>query len=415
MVFSQETFNLEKGSNQKSKAKYDKAKNHVLNCIKNKSFGFIEDLYSKNYNEIFSTVNKLKKFDNVIFLGTGGSSLGGKTLVSLVTNFFLNISKPKIYFIENVDSSSILGLLKNINLDRTACVVISKSGETIETISQFFLILNQFEKKKISIKKKFFVITEDKESSLKDIQEEKKLYFLNHPDSIGGRFSVFSVVGLLPASLVNFNIKKFCSGAKDFLSEIEHGKKFDYFFLPIFNLIKLYEKGVNMSIIMPYSDSLQNLSFWYRQLWAESIGKDGKGITPINSLGTVDQHSQLQLYLDGPRDKFFTIIGERKRKKGAKIDCRYSKNKTYTNLHKKSLDTLLEAEMMATIQTIKNKNLPIRVLILKSLNEKQMGSLMMFFFIETIFSCFLLDLNPFDQPAVEEGKKLTKELLKKRK
>ena len=156
MIFSQKTFNLDKASNQKSKAKYDKVKHHILDCIKKKSFGFIEDVYSKNYNEIFSTVNKLKKFDNVLFLGTGGSSLGGKTLVSLVKNYFLDNTKPKIYFIENVDSSSILGLLGNINLDKTACVVISKSGETIETISQFFLILNQFEKKKISIKKKIF-------------------------------------------------------------------------------------------------------------------------------------------------------------------------------------------------------------------------------------------------------------------
>ena len=413
MNFSQETFNLEKCSNQKSKAKYDKIKNHILKCIKNNSFGFISDLYSKNYNEIFSTVNKLKKFDNVLFLGTGGSSLGGKTIVSLVNNYFLNNTKPKIYFIENVDSSSILGLLKNIKLNRTACVVTSKSGETIETISQFFLILNQFEKKKISIKKKFFIITEDKESSLKDIQEEKNLFFLNHPKSIGGRFSVFSIVGLLPASLVNFNIKKFCDGAKDFLREIKYSKKFDYFFYPIFNLIKLNEKGVNMSIMMPYSDSLNNLSLWYRQLWAESTGKKGKGITPINSLGTVDQHSQLQLYLDGPRDKFFTIIGEKKTKKSVKINCIYSKNKIYENLHNKSLDTLLEAEMMSTIETIKNKNLPTRVLILKSLKEKDMGSLMMFFFIETIFCCFLLDLDPFDQPAIEEGKKLTREFLKK--
>ncbi len=413
MIFSQETFNLEKNSNQKNKAKYEATKKYLLNCIKKQTFGFLEDLYSKNYNEIFNAVDKLKNFDHVLFLGTGGSSLGGKTLVSLISNYFLNNTKPKVYFIENIDSSSILGLLENINLERTACVVTSKSGETIETISQFFFISNKFENKKISIKNRFFIITEDKESSLKDIQEEKKLNFMSHPNSIGGRFSVFSIVGLLPALLVNFNIKNFCDGAKLFLDEIKDSRRFDHFFFPIFNLIKLSEEGVNMSIIMPYSDSLSNLSLWYRQLWAESIGKNGRGITPINSLGTVDQHSQLQLYLDGPKDKFFTIIGEKRRKRSKKINCSYTKHKIYKNLHQKSLDTLLEAEMMATIQTIKNKNLPTRVLILNSLNENDMGSLMMFFFIETIFSCFLLNLNPFDQPAVEEGKKLTKEFLRK--
>ena len=167
-----------------------------------------------------------------------------------------------------------------------------------------------------------------------------------------------------------------------------------------------------MSIVMPYHDSLNNLSFWYRQLWAESIGKKGKGITPVNALGTVDQHSQLQLYLDGPKDKFFTFIEKARDNSVIKLDCRYSKSKTFQDLHQKSLEELLNAEMNATIKTISNKKIPIRRITLESYNEKYIGSLMMFFFIETIFSCFLLEVNPFDQPAVEEGKKLTKRFLK---
>ncbi len=412
MTFSQEAFNLELTNNQIKDKKYIYAKEKVLECIKKRSFGFIKDLYKKDFKEISKLVQKLKKFENVIFLGTGGSSLGGKTLVSLINNHLYNITKPKVFFLENIDSSSIVGLLENINLKRTACVVTSKSGETIETISQFFFISNNYKKNKISIKKRFFVITEDKKSSLKEIQEEEKLSFHIHPNSIGGRYSVFSIVGLLPANLVNFDVKSFCNGAKLFLKEIERSKNFDYYFLPILNLIKLHKKGINMSIIMPYSDSLNNLSLWYRQLWAESIGKNGKGITPINSLGTVDQHSQLQLYLDGPKDKFFTIIGKKEQKKYRKMDCSYSKNKAYDSLHNKSLEKLLNSEMNATIQTIKKKKIPIRVLILNSLSEKPLGSLMMFFFIETILSCYLFDVNPFDQPAVEEGKRLTKEFLK---
>ncbi len=413
MIFSQETFNLENLSGQKIYKNYEKQKKYLIKCIKSKSFGFIDDLYKKDYSEIIKLASGLKGFDNILFLGTGGSSLGGKTLVSVINNCFYNKTRPNIYFIENVDSSSIFGLLKNINLNSTACVVTSKSGETIETISQFFYVSNIFKKKKISLKKKFFIITEDKQSSLKEIQEENNFDLIIHPDSIGGRYSVFSIVGLLPASIVNFNIKNFCDGAKDFLEEIKKSKNFDYFFLPIYKLNRLYKKGINMSVIMPYSDSLYNMSFWYRQLWAESIGKEGKGITPIDSLGTVDQHSQLQLYLDGPKDKFFTIIGKKKDKKDIKINCQYSKSKIYKELHNKSLDSLLEAEMRATIQTMRNKKLPTRVIILESLNEKYIGSLMMFFFIETIFSCFLLDLDPFDQPAVEEGKKLTKIFLRK--
>ena len=412
MIFLQETFNLEKKVKKTQKQKYTKSKIKILELIKKKSFGFIQDLHQKDFSDISQFSEKLQKFENVLFLGTGGSSLGGKTLVSLMDNIFINATRPRVFFVENVDSSSIHGLLQNIDLRKSACVVTSKSGETIETIAQFFFVFNEFKKKKISIKKKFFVITEDKQSTLKEIQESKRLNFYPHPTDIGGRYSVFSIVGLIPAITNGFDIKSFCNGGKHFLKEIETEKNFDYYFTPISNLIDLQKKGVNMSIIMPYHDSLNNLSFWYRQLWAESIGKEGRGITPLNALGTVDQHSQLQLYLDGPRDKFFTFIGKAKEKRVAKLDCSYSKSKIFRDLHQKSLEELLNAEMNATIKTISNKKIPVRRITLKSFNEKFIGSLMMFFFIETIFSCFLLQVNPFDQPAVEEGKKLTKRFLK---
>ena len=412
MIFLQETLNLDKKIKKNQKQKYLLSKTKILESIKNKSFGFIKDLYNKDFSDISKFSEKLKQFENILFLGTGGSSLGGKTLVSFMDNTFINITKPRVFFVENVDSSSIHDLLQNIDLKKSACVVTSKSGETIETISQFFFVYNEFKKKKISIKKRFFIITEEKKSTLKEIQESEKLDFYPHPIDIGGRYSVFSIVGLIPAKTTGFNIKNFCNGGKSFLKEIVNENKFDYYFTPISDLICLQKKGVNMSILMPYHDSLNNLSFWYRQLWAESIGKDGKGITPINALGTVDQHSQLQLYLDGPRDKFFTFIGKAKDKKIAKIDCSYSKSKIFHDLHQKSLEVLLNAEMNATIKTISNKKIPVRRITLKSYNEEFIGSLMMFFFIETIFSCFLLNVNPFDQPAVEEGKKLTKRFLK---
>ena len=412
MIFLQETFNLEKKVKKTQKQKYTKSKIKILELIKKKSFGFIQDLHQKDFSDIYQFSEKLQKFENVLFLGTGGSSLGGKTLVSLMDNIFINATRPRVFFVENIDSSSIHGLLQNIDLKNSACVVTSKSGETIETIAQFFFVLNEFKKKKISIKKRFFIITEDKESTLKEIQESENLDFYPHPIDIGGRYSVFSIVGLIPSKTIGFDIKRFCNGGKSFLKEIENENNFDYYFTPISNLIDLKKKGVNMSIVMPYHDLLNNLSFWYRQLWAESIGKKGKGITPVNALGTVDQHSQLQLYLDGPKDKFFTFIEKARDKSVRKLDCHYSKSKTFQDLHQKSLEELLNAEMNATIKTISNKKIPIRRITLESYNEKYIGSLMMFFFIETIFSCFLLEVNPFDQPAVEEGKKLTKRFLK---
>ena len=177
-------------------------------------------------------------------------------------------------------------------------------------------------------------------------------------------------------------------------------------------MILLQKKGINISVIMPYIDNLNNLSFWYKQLWAESIGQKEKGTTPVNSLGTVDQHSQLQLFLDGPKDKFYTIIGRKKKKDHSLLDCSYGENKKIKLLHNKSLEILLKAEMDATIKTLENKKLPIRFFELDLLNEECLGSLMMYFFIETILCCYLVDVNPFDQPAVEDGKELTKQNLK---
>ena len=156
MIFLQETFNLEKKVKKTQKQKYTKSKIKILELIKKKSFGFIQDLHQKDFSDIYQFSEKLQKFENVLFLGTGGSSLGGKTLVSLMDNIFINATRPRVFFVENIDSSSIHGLLQNIDLKKSACVVTSKSGETIETIAQFFFVFNEFKKKKNFYKKEIF-------------------------------------------------------------------------------------------------------------------------------------------------------------------------------------------------------------------------------------------------------------------
>ena len=314
MLFSQSSFNLEFFESELKSKDYLSTKEKIFKDISSKSFGFLQDIYSDNLDEIINLAEHLKNFENVLFLGTGGSSLGGKTLVSIKENFFFKDTSPKIYFLENVDEWSISRLTNKINLQNTALVVISKSGETIETLSQFFFLKNEM-KEIHNFKKKVFIITENKKSTLKEIQEEEGLKFYEHKKNIGGRFSVFSLVGLLPASLVGFEISSFREGGKLLLKNlIDDEDFFDNHFSSALSLMILYKKNYNISVFMPYSDRLDNLSFWYRQLWAESIGKNKMGITPVNALGTVDQHSQLQLYLDGPSDKFFTFIFEKKKK-----------------------------------------------------------------------------------------------------
>ena len=412
MLFSQTYFNLEYFKSELKSKDYLSAKKKIYKDISSKSFGFLHDIYSDNLDEIINLSDHLKNFENVLFLGTGGSSLGGKTLVSIKENFFFKDTSPKVYFLENVDEWTIFRLTKKINLQNTALVVISKSGETIETLSQFFFLKNQM-KEIDNFKKKVFIITENKKSTLKEIQEEEGFKFYEHKKNIGGRFSVFSIVGLLPASLVGFNISSFREGGKLFLKNLidDNEDFFDNQFFSSLSLMNLYKKKYNISVFMPYSDRLNNLSFWYRQLWAESIGKNKMGITPVNALGTVDQHSQLQLYLDGPSDKFFTFIFEKQKKTKRNLDCTYGKDKNYGLLHTKSLDDLLIFELKATIETLKQKKKPLRIIELDEINEKVIGSLIMFLFLETIFSCYFINVDPFNQPAVEEGKILTKKFL----
>ena len=412
MLFSQSSFNLEYFESELKSKNYLSTKKKIFKDILSKSFGFLQDIYSDNLDEIINLAQHLRNFENVLFLGTGGSSLGGKTLVSIKENFFFKDTSPKVYFLENVDEWSILKLTNAINLQNTALVVISKSGETIETLSQFFFLKNEM-KEIDNFKKKVFIITENKKSTLKEIQEEEGFKFYEHKKNIGGRFSVFSLVGLLPASLAGFKISNFREGGKLFLESLINDKD-DFFknhFFSALSLMILYKKNYNISVFMPYSDRLDNLSFWYRQLWAESIGKNKIGITPVNALGTVDQHSQLQLYLDGPSDKFFTFIFEKQKESKKKLNCSYGKDKNYRLLHNKSLGNLLIFELKATIETLKQKKRPIRVIELDQINEKAIGSLMMFLFLETIFSCYFINVDPFNQPAVEEGKILTKKFL----
>ena len=411
MLFSQSFFNLHYFESELKSKVYLSTKKKIFKDISSKSFGFLKDIYCDNLGEITKLADHLRNFENVLFLGTGGSSLGGKTLVSIKENFFFKDSSPKIFFLENVDEWSISRLIMKINLQNTALVVISKSGETIETLSQFFFLKNEM-KEIDNFKKKVFIITENKKSTLKEIQEEEGFKFYEHKKNIGGRFSIFSLVGLLPASLAGFEISSFREGGKLFLKNlIDDESFFDNQFFSTLCLMNLYKKNYNISVFMPYSDRLDNLSFWYRQLWAESIGKNRMGITPVNALGTVDQHSQLQLYLDGPSDKFFTFIFEKKKKINKKLDCSYGKDKNFSLLHNRPFENLLIFELRATIETLKQKKAPLRVIELDKINENAIGSLIMFLFLETIFSCYFIDVDPFNQPAVEEGKILTKEFL----
>ena len=389
------------------------SKEKLKNDIKNRTFGFLKNILKKDYKEVNKFSNKLGKFETILILGTGGSSLGGKTLISLADKKNKK-NNTQIFFIENIDQDSITEIIKSINLKKTGLLVISKSGETLETLSQYFFIKEFMKRKKVDFQSRIFILTENKKSTLKKIQEENKFHFINHDKKIGGRYSIFSSVGLIPANVYGLKIKNLCEGGINFIKDLSSNnfEKFDELFLPTLYKYSLLQKNININIFMPYIDKMQNFSYWLRQLWAESVGKNGKGSTLVNALGTVDQHSQLQLYLDGPKDKFFTIIYKKdSEKKSDILKCEIGVEKIFNTLQNKSMKKLMAAEVFATIETIKRKKLPLTTISFNEINEDTIGSLLMYFFLETILFCYMLEVDPFDQPAVEEGKILTKEIL----
>jgi len=370
----------------------------------------------KDIDELRDLVLKVQDdFTDIVVLGTGGSSLGGQAIHALSKGTSLH----RIHFMDNIDPKTFQVLFKKLNLKDTLFIVISKSGSTAETLVQFLTCLQEVQKEVNinAVKNHFIVITEPKTSPLRSLAKSHQMLILDHDPKVGGRFSALSVVGLLPAMIAGLDPMEIREGAArvfDRLLSLDDPSNFGPAIGAALSYALESKKGKTISIMMPYIEELNCFSLWYRQLWAESLGKKGKGTTPVNALGAVDQHSQLQLYLDGPSDKLYTIIVCSMENKGDPLSGEFSKaSKNLKFLSSATMGDLMEAEQRATIDTlIKNKR-PTRVLEIPSLTPDFMGTLMMHFILETIFMADLYGIDPFDQPAVEEGKVLAKKYLEK--
>lgn len=346
-----------------------------------------------------SAAQQFENFEDIIVLGTGGSSLGGKTLYALSEQ-----TTPRLHFIDNIDPHTFKKLFQTINPTTTGVLAISKSGSTIETLCQLLICLQHL--KEVNQQKHFMVVTEPTPNPLRKIAEEHQWKCLDHPTNVGGRYACFSVVGLLPAILAGLNPHAFRGGAQTVLEQ--HLKEdsppaFEGAAMAVY--LENHHKKT-LSVMLPYADQLDSFALWYRQLWAESLGKQGKGSTPIRAMGTVDQHSQLQLYLDGPKDKYFTLLTPQWQGQGASIQ-----SSVVPELQGKTMGDLFAAEQRATYETLVYHKCPTRLITLETLDESSLGALMMHFMIETILTSYLINVNAFDQPAVEQGKKLAREFL----
>ena len=360
-----------------------------LNKILNKKNSVIESL-SKNYKNSYDKklLNKYKKSLNFRVIGMGGSILGTQAIY----DFLRHKIKRKFEFINNLDSS-----LQNKIKKKYTNLIVSKSGNTIETITNVNLIVKK--------KDQNIFITENKKSYLFLLANKLKSEIVHHNNFIGGRYSVLSEVGMLPAELMGLNANNF----RNYNNLIKNKYFLNNLVSNVCSTLYLVKKKKFNSIIINYDEKSNNLFNWYQQLIAESLGKKSKGILPVVSSMPKDNHSVMQLFLDGFKNNFFTIFYV-KENKSFKINNQKILS-SHPYLKNKNLDQIIYAQKKATENVFKKQNIPFRSFEVRKRDEKTLGSLFTFFILETILLGNALNLNPYDQPAVELIKKETKKLL----
>ena len=345
----------------------------------------LSDKYKYSFN--LKKISKLKKFQICRIIGMGGSALGAEAIY----NFLKFKIKKKFIFFNNLRSGMNKKGEKNIlNL------IISKSGNTLETITN----LNT-----LKINRNCIFITENKNNYLRKIAEKLKCEIIEHKNYIGGRYSVLSEVGMLPAELMGLNEKKF----KQFNYLINNKIYINNLIKNVEGILQCIKKRKTNSIILNYDEESQGLFYWYQQLVAESLGKKSKGVLPIVSLMPKDNHSLMQLYLDGPKNNFFTFFAAFNQK-SVKISKSNLLN-SHSYLKNKSVNEIIFAQRLATEKIFKKKKIPFRSFFVKKKNEQTLGELFCFFILETILLGRALKVNPFDQPSVELIKKETRKFL----
>ena len=360
-----------------------------LNSIFKKKNSVLKSL-SKNYNDSYTkkTVKKYSQNSKFRVIGMGGSSLGAQAIYE----FLKRKIKKEFVFIDNLNA-----IKKKDNKKKFTNLIVSKSGNTIETIVNVNILLKKNQDN--------IFITENKKNYLYELAKKLKSEIIHHNNYIGGRYSVLSEVGMLPAELMGLNSSKF----RQFNSLIKNKNFFNSLILNVSSILYFIKNKKYNSIIINYDEKSEKLFQWYQQLVAESLGKNKKGILPIVSLMPKDNHSVMQLYLDGFQNNFFTFFhvmdedSDKIKNNKILISKKYLKNKKVSDI--------IYAQKKATENIFKNKKIPFRSFEIKKRDEKVLGELFCFFILETILLGKMLNLNPYDQPSVELIKKETRKIL----
>jgi glucose-6-phosphate isomerase len=350
-------------------------------------------------------------FDDVLVLATGGSNLGGEALAALAPQ-----AAPRLHFLDNLDPHTLESRLAGLDPARTACLAISKSGRTLEVLAQLLVCLDWARGAlgEAVLRNHVVVITEPGENPLRRLAARFGFSVHDHDPRVGGRYSVLTLVGLVPALIAGLDAAAARDGAADVLDEAlaaDDVAEIAPACGAALAVAFLRHHKIATSVLMPYSDRLTALATWHRQLWAESLGKHGLGLTPVVALGPVDQHSQLQLYLDGPADKMFTLILSNVTGRGARIAPDLTGSNGLAHLAGRTVGDVMAASQRATAETFIARGRPTRLIGIERVDERTLGALFMHFMLETVLAARLLGVDPFDQPAVEEGKALARRYL----
>jgi len=365
------------------------------------------------------------KYDDVVILGIGGSALGPIALRTALRPSGWNMLSeearggyPRLQVLDNVDPETIAALLGRLQLARTLFVVTSKSGGTAETMAQFVIVHDRIVSAKLDVAKLMVFVTDPKQGALRPLAEQLKVPALDIPPSVGGRFSVLTPVGTLPAALVGIDVKSLLAGAG------EMGKRCDsadlaanpagvYAMLQWLSDTQLKK---SIAVFMPYSDPLRDFAAWFVQLWAESLGKkrpDGTsvGSTPLAALGATDQHAQVQLFMEGPADKTVTFVAVKERATDVKIPAAFSDVNELGYLAGHSLGELIDIEQRATAGALARRGRPNMTIHLDRVDAAHVGQMMMLLEIATAYAGQLYGIDAFNQPGVELGKQFAYALL----
>ncbi len=393
--------------------------NKFLASLKSNQGDFLNpDILNHDLEDCLRVQERFKDKKYFVQIGIGGSSLGAEMLIKAL--------KPQtdvqFLFLSNIDPDDLYAKFEKLVAKDSLFFVVSKSGSTVETLALFSIALKWVQEKGIPVSEihNYFIFCTDPEKGpLRELGQKYNIETLNIAPHIGGRFSVLTPVGLLPALMAGLNGLELLVGAFKVKDDISNNKNPYFFSLGqrIFELKKA--ESVTQTVIMPYSSKLAGLSQWFVQLWAESLGKKyslqqnivHQGLTPIASVGVIDQHSQMQLFMEGPRDKFLIFIEIEKFENDFELTNDFEFD-GFSQFEGISISQLLKAELEGTMKALDKNQIPFTKISLPKLNEFSLGNVIAFFELLTVFTGQLLDVNPFNQPGVEAGKTYAKQYLR---